>query len=169
MKVLLVDDEASARRRLARMLSGYSDVEIVGEAEDGLEALHLAETLQPHVMFLDIQMPELDGFGVVRAMSSSAAMPLILFATSFDQHALQAFDANAIAYLLKPIEPARLEVAMGRARRLLASETDLHQEDSVCRLLPLRGGCSGLCAARVTRFCSSTRKRFCGFPSMAAS
>jgi DNA-binding LytR/AlgR family response regulator len=129
MKVLLVDDEASARRRLARMLSAHSDVEIVGEAQDGLEALHLAETLQPQVMFLDIQMPELDGFGVVRAMASSAAMPLILFATSFDQHALQAFDANAIAYLLKPIEPARLEVAIERARRLLASEVDLHQEE----------------------------------------
>ncbi len=129
MKVLLVDDEASARRRLARMLSAYSDVEVVGEAQDGLEALHLAETLQPQVMFLDIQMPELDGFGVVRAMAGSAAMPLILFATSFDQHALQAFEANAIAYLLKPIEPARLEAAVERARRLLASETDRNQEE----------------------------------------
>jgi DNA-binding LytR/AlgR family response regulator len=129
VKVLLVDDEASARRRLARMLSEYHDVEIVGEAQDGLEALHLAETLQPQVMFLDIQMPELDGFGVVRAMASFPAMPLILFATSFDQHALQAFEANALAYLLKPIEPARLEAAMERARRLLASETDRNQED----------------------------------------
>jgi two-component system, LytTR family, response regulator len=129
MKVLLVDDEASARRRLARMLAEYHDVEIVGEAQDGLEALHLAETLQPQVMFLDIQMPELDGFGVVRAMASSDAMPLILFATSFDQHALQAFDANAIAYLLKPIEPARLGAAIERARRLLASDTDRNQEE----------------------------------------
>ena len=72
MKVLLVDDEPSARRRLARMLSTHDDVETVGEAQDGLEALNLLEALKPDVMFLDIQMPELDGFGVVRGMSLSA-------------------------------------------------------------------------------------------------
>lgn len=124
MRVLLVDDEASARRRLARMLSTYDEVEIAGEAQDGLEALNLLEALKPDLMFLDIQMPELDGFGVVRGMSSSAPTPLIIFATSFDQHALAAFEANAIAYLLKPIEPARLETAMDRVRRLLDSEIE---------------------------------------------
>ncbi len=124
MRVLLVDDEPSARRRLARMLSAYADVENVGEAQDGLEALNLLEALKPDVVFLDIQMPELDGFGVVRAMTSSTSAPLIIFATSFDQHALAAFEANAIAYLLKPIEPARLESAMDRVRRLLNSEVE---------------------------------------------
>ena len=128
MRVLIVDDELSARRRLARMLSAYDDVEIVGRAQDGLEALNLLEALKPDVMFLDIQMPELDGFGVVRGMLSSVSEPLIIFATSFDQHALAAFEANAIAYLLKPIEPARLETAMDRVRRLLNSEAELAED-----------------------------------------
>lgn len=124
MRVLLADDEPSARRRLARLLSGSGDVEIVGEAQDGLEALNLLEALKPDVIFLDVQMPELDGFGVVRSMSRSSSTPLIVFATSFDQHALAAFEANAVGYLLKPIESARLETALDRVRRLLNSEVE---------------------------------------------
>ena len=124
MKVFLVDDESSARRRLARLLAAYRDVEIIGEAHDGLEALKLLDTLKPDVMFLDIQMPEIDGFGVIRALPASALMPLIIFATSFDEHALAAFEANAVAYLLKPVEPARLDAAIERVHRLLASETE---------------------------------------------
>ena len=129
MKILLVDDEAAALRRLARMLAAYGDVEVVGEAHDGLEALRLVETLAPDVLFLDIQMPELDGFGVVRALSASARMPLIVFATSSDQHALAAFDANAIAYLLKPVEALRLDASLERVRRLLASDSERAQEE----------------------------------------
>ncbi len=129
MRILLVDDEASARRRLVRMLGVHTDAEIVGEAGDGLEALHLCDTLQPDLMFLDVQMPELEGFGVVRALPPAPAAPLIVFATSFDQHALAAFEANAIAYLLKPIEPARLAAAMERARRLLVSDTERVEDE----------------------------------------
>ncbi len=129
IRILLVDDEAAALRRLARLLIAYSDAEIVGEAQDGLEAIRLVDTLAPDLLFLDIQMPELDGFGVVRALSSSSARPLVIFATSFDQHALAAFEANAIAYLLKPVEASRLDAALQRVRRLLSSENERAQEE----------------------------------------
>lgn len=128
MRVLVVDDEAAARRRLIRMLSEHRDVEIVGEAQDGIEALRLAKALTPDVLFLDIQMPELDGFDVVCALTVDGSMPLVVFATSFDQHALAAFEANAIAYLLKPVEPSRLHAALERVRRLLDSDTARAQE-----------------------------------------
>ncbi len=129
MRVLLVDDENSARRRLARLLDAFPDVEIVGEARDGLEALSNIESLKPDLVFLDIRMPELDGFGVVRAIPSTMKMPLVIFATSYDEHALEAFEANAIAYLLKPVEVERLTPALERARRLLASETERNEDE----------------------------------------
>jgi two-component system LytT family response regulator len=124
MRVLLVDDETSARRRLARLLAAFPDVELVGEAQDGLDALAVMESTKPDLVFLDIRMPELDGFGVIRAYPQTAKMPLIIFATSYDDHALEAFEANAIAYLLKPVETERLRIALERARRLLGSEQD---------------------------------------------
>ena len=129
MRVLLVDDENSARRRLTRLLADVPDVELVGEARDGLEALAHIESLKPDLVFLDIRMPELDGFGVVRAIPSSIRMPLIIFATSYDEHALEAFEANAIAYLLKPVEIERLTAALERARRLLASESERNEDE----------------------------------------
>ena len=129
MRVLLVDDENSARRRLTRLLADVPDVEIIGEAGDGLEALAHIESLKPDLVFLDIRMPELDGFGVVRAIPTSIRMPLIVFATSYDEHALEAFEANAIAYLLKPIEIDRLTAALERARRLLASESERNEDE----------------------------------------
>jgi two-component system, LytTR family, response regulator len=138
MRVLIVDDEAYARRRLARILSTLSDVEIVGQAQDGLEALALLESTKPDLLFLDIQMPELDGFGVIRALSSSSEMPLVIFATSYDEHALAAFEANAIAYLLKPIELERLTIAMDRVRKLLGSSEERAQnEDRIHALVEL--------------------------------
>lgn len=122
MRVLLVDDESAARRRLTRLLSNFPDVEIVGEAQNGLDALSAIESLNPDLVFLDIRMPELDGFGVIRAIPSTVRMPLVIFATSYDDHALEAFDANAVAYLLKPVEVPRLSSALERVRQLLHSE-----------------------------------------------
>jgi len=129
MRALLVDDEKSARRRLTRLLGAFSDVEIVGQAQDGLEALSLVESTKPDVLFLDVRMPELDGFGVIRAIPVTFKMPLVIFATGYDEHALQAFETNAIAYLLKPIEVERLTLALDRARRLLKSTEERAQDE----------------------------------------
>lgn len=128
MRVLIVDDEPSAQRRLARLLARHPEVEVVGEAQDGLEALRLVESQSPDVIFLDIQMPELDGFGVVRALQAFTPSPLIIFATVHDQHALAAFEANAVAYLLKPVDDERLTTVVERCRLLLGRSNDRGKE-----------------------------------------
>ena len=118
LNCLLVDDEAAARSRLARLLSAYPEVKIAGEAADGLEAIRSIERLRPDLVFLDIQMPGLDGFQVLRSIPEDAHYPLIVFVTGFDRHALEAFEANALAYLLKPVETDRLAAVLERARKL---------------------------------------------------
>ncbi|HUI81560.1 MAG TPA: LytTR family DNA-binding domain-containing protein [Bryobacteraceae bacterium] len=118
MRSLIVDDEADARTRLARLLTSYPDVVIAGEAQDGIEALEKIEKLQPDLLFLDIEMPGLTGFEVVRSIPNEIPLPLVIFTTGYDQHALAAFGVNALAYLLKPVEPERLMQALERARRL---------------------------------------------------
>jgi DNA-binding LytR/AlgR family response regulator len=128
MKSLIVDDEPDARARLGRLLKSYPDISIAGEAQDGLEALEKIEEVQPDLLFLDIQMPGLTGFEVVRSIPSKILLPLIIFTTGYDQHALAAFEVNALAYLLKPVEPERLEQAVERARRLNAFTDDKEAE-----------------------------------------
>ena len=120
MTSLIVDDEADARARLRRLLKAHPDVVIAEEAQNGLEALEKIEQLQPDLLFLDIEMPGLTGFEVVRSIPSKVPLPLVIFATGYDQHALSAFEVNALAYLLKPVEPDRLAQAVERARRLNA-------------------------------------------------
>jgi DNA-binding LytR/AlgR family response regulator len=128
MQVLLIDDELAARERLRRLLRSHADVEVVGEAENGLAGLQQIQELQPDVIFLDIQMPGLDGFQMLRELPDPESIPLVIFSTSFEQHALRAFKENALAYLLKPIEEDLLKLALTRASRLLASAPDLQQE-----------------------------------------
>jgi two-component system LytT family response regulator len=118
MKSLIVDDEESGRERLRRMLAAHPDVTIAGEARDGVHAVQQIEKLRPDLLFLDIEMPGLGGFEVLQALPASVPMPLVIFVTGYDQHALAAFDANALAYLLKPVEPERLAQAVDRARKL---------------------------------------------------
>lgn len=113
LRILIVDDEAPARRRLARMLAKIPDVEVVGEARDGDEALDKIQSLAPDLVLLDIQMPGLDGLGVAR---SGRALPPIVFTTAHAEHAVLAFELAAIDYLLKPIEEARLGRAIDRVR-----------------------------------------------------
>jgi two-component system LytT family response regulator len=114
MRALIVDDEAPARIKLRRMLGAFADVEVVGEATDGIAALSLAAQLQPDVIFLDVQMPEVDGFDVAASLPDDG--PALVFVTAFDQYALRAFDIHASDYLLKPVEPERLERTVQRLR-----------------------------------------------------
>jgi two-component system LytT family response regulator len=114
MRALIVDDEAPARSKLRRMLGAFADVEVVGEASDGAEALGIAAQLCPDVIFLDMQMPEVDGFDVAASLPDDG--PAIVFVTAFDSYALQAFDTHASDYLLKPVEPERLARALQRLR-----------------------------------------------------
>ena len=128
MRSIIVDDEESARARLGRMLAVYPDIVVVGEARDGLEAVERIEALQPDLVFLDIQMPGLTGFEVLQSIPPSVAMPLVIFVTGYDRHALAAFEANALAYLLKPVEAERLAQAVERARKLGGSTKEAERE-----------------------------------------
>ncbi len=118
MNVLIVDDEPIARQILREHLDGFSDVKIVGEAADGLSAVELIQTLNPDLVFLDLQMPELGGLAVAKNLRGKR-MPLIIFVTAFEQHALEAFDAGAVDYLLKPVRQERLAAAIQKARPML--------------------------------------------------
>jgi two-component system LytT family response regulator len=118
MNSLIIDDEPAARSRLARLLSAHSNIRIVGEASDGLQALEKIGQLRPDLVFLDIQMPGLDGFAVLRSIPAEVPQPLVVFVTGFDEHALEAFEANALAYLLKPVESDRLTAVLDRAAKI---------------------------------------------------
>jgi DNA-binding LytR/AlgR family response regulator len=122
MRSLIVDDEAAARSRLARLLAAHPEIEIAGEASDGLQALEKIEQIRPDLVFLDIQMPGLNGFQVLRSIPRGIPYPLVVFVTGYDRHALEAFEANALAYLLKPVETDRLATVVDRAARLCAPE-----------------------------------------------
>jgi two-component system LytT family response regulator/two-component system response regulator LytT len=120
--VLVVDDEQLAREELCFLLGQIEDVDIVGQAADGVAALRQAGALEPDLMFLDVQMPGLTGFEVARRMVEADILPQLVFVTAFDQYAIEAFSVNAVDYLLKPIDAARLAQAIDRVRRRLASE-----------------------------------------------
>jgi two-component system LytT family response regulator len=115
VRVLIVDDEAPARDKLRRWVGAQGDFEVAGEAADGLAAAAAIESLKPDVVFLDIQMPGLSGLEVAAQLESDAA-PLLVFVTAFDEHAIRAFDLNAVDYLLKPYDRDRLEKSLQRLR-----------------------------------------------------
>lgn len=118
IRMVIVDDEAVARRRVRRLLGAEPDVKIVGEAGDGASALRVIEQARPNLVLLDVQMPEADGFEVVRRLPRGAA-PSVIFVTAFDRYALQAFDVHAVDYLLKPFTHERFRLALERARHRL--------------------------------------------------
>lgn len=129
LRVLVVDDEAPARRRLTRMLAAIPEVALVGEAESGIEAVERIETSSPDLVLLDIQMPSLDGFGVIDAVGPDA-MPDVVFVTAYDEHAVRAFEVHALDYLLKPVAPERLRAAIDRAlARHAAPDEPPHTDD----------------------------------------
>src|SRR5215510_15590730 len=118
MRVLIVDDEDPARAILREMLAGVPGVEVVGESSNGFEAVRAAGELKPDCVFLDIQMPRLDGFEVMELLDPSVA---VVFVTAYDQYAVKAFDVHAVDYVLKPFSEARLGEALARARARLES------------------------------------------------
>ncbi len=132
MRVLIVDDEAAARRRLSIMLDEL-DIEVVGEAENGVEALDMVSERRPDVIMLDISMPEVDGFDVARHLPDPK--PLIVFQTAHDEHALEAFEHEAVDYLVKPVNLGKLERAMSRVRERLGGGGSSEISTAVLRQL----------------------------------
>src|SRR5271168_877445 len=131
MTALIVDDERLAREELQYLLEEEDDIDVLAQGENGIEAVHLIQTHHPDVVFLDVQMPGLDGFAVLKKLlerDEADRMPQIIFATAFDQYAVRAFDVNAIDYLLKPFDRARVMQALDRARQRLQEAHQLDHE-----------------------------------------
>jgi two-component system response regulator LytT len=123
LRILIVDDEQLARDELCYQLERLHDIEVVGQAGNGLEAITAVERQDPDLVFLDIQMPGLSGFEVARRLlDRGQEPPALVFVTAFDQHAIEAFEVNAVDYLLKPVDGTRLEQALERARRRVEAE-----------------------------------------------
>jgi two-component system LytT family response regulator len=134
IRTLIVDDEHLARERLRLFLEREPDVEIVGECADGLTALKAIQDIRPDLVFLDVQMPELDGFGVL-ARLEPAQLPAVVFTTAHDQFALRAFEVHALDYLLKPFDRPRFLAALQRARGWLLKQPGEDLQDRLSALL----------------------------------
>jgi two-component system LytT family response regulator len=119
VRVLIVDDEPLAREGVRLMLAGEADLEVIGEAASGPEAVAAITSLQPDLVFLDVQMPGMSGFEVLAALPGPGRPPAVVFITAFDEHALRAFEVHAVDYLLKPVDDRRFRAALGRAREAL--------------------------------------------------
>ena len=132
LRALVVDDEQLARDELCFLLESFPDIEIVGQATNGLEAVNLVESLAPDLLFLDIQMPGLDGFQVVQEIMSRDDIPQFIFVTAYDRYAIKAFEVNAVDYLLKPVEKRRLREAISR---ISARPSDVPTKEQLERLL----------------------------------
>jgi two-component system response regulator LytT len=150
LRALVVDDEQLAREELCYLLESVSEVEVVGQAANGLEAVELVGKLDPDLLFLDIQMPGLDGFQVVRQLLDRGPVPELVFVTAYDQYAIKAFEVNAVDYLLKPVEKSRLQQAVDKATQ--TRKTDSPTQDQLERLLGAleRGNASRRLAVKVS-------------------
>jgi two-component system LytT family response regulator len=152
LRTVIVDDEPLARERLASLLSAEQDIEVVRQCRDGEEAVAAIDQLTPDLVFLDVQMPALNGFEVIEAVGPDK-MPLVIFVTAYDQHALRAFQVRALDYLLKPFDRERFQEALQRARahiqrdetgdlgrRLLALVKDLRRDQPKTDRLVVKSG-----------------------------
>jgi two-component system, LytTR family, response regulator LytT len=123
INTIIVDDEKPAREELAFLLKGFSEINLIGQGKNGIEAVNLIKEHSPDLVFLDVQMPGLDGFGVLKKLvERKLKVPHVVFATAFDHYAVQAFDVNAVDYVLKPFDKARIAKAIARARREIESQ-----------------------------------------------
>src|SRR2546429_3328778 len=124
INTIIVDDEKPARDELAFLLKGFPEINVIGQGKNGVEAVSLIKEHSPDLVFLDVKMPGLDGFGVLKKIvERKMKMPHVVFATAFDQYAVQAFDVNAVDYILKPFDKARISKAIARARKMLETQT----------------------------------------------
>jgi two-component system response regulator LytT len=130
LRTVLVDDEQLARDELGFLLGQVGGIEVIAQAGNGVEALSTIDRLQPDLVFLDVQMPGLTGFEVAKRLLDTRAPSHIIFVTAYDQHAIEAFEVNAVDYLLKPVEQTRLQVAIDRARRRISVERVLDRGTS---------------------------------------
>ena len=150
IRTLIVDDEPLAREGLRLHLDDQTDIDIIGECGDGASAVLAVRDLAPDLVFLDVQMSGLDGFGVLRAIGTDQ-MPIVVFVTAYDEFALQAFEAHAIDYLLKPLDPERLETALERVRNQLHGRSRRERDDRVLSLLTQVSGGARFIERLVTR------------------
>ena len=134
IRALIVDDEAPARDLIATLLRNEPDLEVVGECNNGRDAIAAIQRLSPDLVFLDVQMPGLDGFGVLAELQTER-LPLVVFVTAFDRHAVRAFEVHALDYLLKPFEYDRLRQAVRHARTQLAQGPDAADQTRLISLL----------------------------------
>ena len=134
LKALIVDDERPARQKLRRLLSTDAEIAAIYEAGDGAAAIEIIRAEAPDIVFLDVQMPGVDGFGVIEALESDA-LPHVIFVTAFDSYATKAFDVHAVDYVLKPFEAQRFTVALERAKQSVASGRFREERDRLQRML----------------------------------
>jgi len=139
VRALIVDDEPLARRGVALRLKKFKDVEVVGECGDGPSAVEKIVELAPDVIFLDVQMPGMDGFEVLRALPRED-LPMVIFLTAYEQHALRAFEVHALDYLLKPVDDERFGTAMQRARQVMDTDCKIQMAERIVHLLEERPG-----------------------------
>ena len=137
IRAIVADDEPLARRGIRQLLGPYPDIEIIAEARDGREAIRALRELKPDLLFLDVQMPELDGFGVLQAVGPKN-MPIVIFVTAYDEFAVGAFDAQALDYLVKPLEETRFAEALDRVRERLRSANAILLTRKLLALLATR-------------------------------
>jgi two-component system LytT family response regulator len=144
MRVVIVDDEPLARRGIRQLLASQDDIEVAGEARNGREAVRMLNALAPDLVFLDVQMPELDGFAVLRQLALEP-LPAIIFVTAYDTFAVRAFEAHALDYLVKPVHEARFQDALARARERLRSKEAAELSRRLSALLAggMAGGAAG--------------------------
>ncbi|WP_210247235.1 LytR/AlgR family response regulator transcription factor [Aliikangiella marina] len=164
IRTIIVDDESLARRGLKLRLQAFEDIEIIEECTNGREALKAIEEHSPDLVFLDIQMPGIDGFGVVKKIQADT-MPLVVFVTAFNQYAIEAFEIHAVDYVLKPIEEERLTIAVERVRQhLQQSESENHKQ----RLMDLITNITGQSPAEINDLLSAGQLPEQGYPEKIA-
>ena len=137
LSVVIVDDEQLARDELAYLLQDAEDLDVVAHGKNGIEAVNLVKEFSPDIVFLDVQMPGLDGFGVIKKLlEKKLPLPQIIFATAFDQYAVKAFEVNAVDYVLKPFDKKRVHQAVEKAKRnLLPPESPNDRLDALVKML----------------------------------